>query len=407
MQRPPRRRKLIVTHNVIVYRRPSGHQNRGRGRLGKSRTGRRRLGEACRETVPCLADGRPVIPTVRTPPWGLRFPASSGAGFHVVFQGACWLLRGDGSPPLALHAGDVLFVSHRQEIALADPPASPLTDVTREMDNAWTGADRAATSATVLICGSYQLDGTSPHPLLAELPGIVHLPKRIGRHAPLSVVVDLLGDELDRRRAGADAIVSGLLDTMLLYILRSWYEEQAAESTSGWAAALADPAVSAALLRIHQAPAHPWTVAELGTQAGLSRAAFARRFTTLVGQPPLAYLTWWRMNSAGALLRGSDASQHAIAERAGYASESAFNRACKRQYGSTPGDYRRQHTAARLVGPVPRRGLAVAVAGPALVVSVLGGPLLGGLVRRGTGRRRGPVVAAVAGVPSRSRRPAR
>jgi AraC-like DNA-binding protein len=297
------------------------------------------------DAITAIRTGRPFSArTVRTPPWGLRFPASSGAGFHVVFQGACYLLPGDGSAPLTLHAGDVLFVSHGQEIALADHPASALVDVAREMDDAWTPLDRTATSATVLICGAYQLDRASPHPLLAELPGVVHLPKRVGRNAPLSSIVDLLGDELDGRRAGADAIVSGLLDTMLLYILRAWYEEQAAEATSGWAAALADPAVSAALLRIHRAPRHPWTVEELGTQVGLSRAAFARRFSTLVGQPPLAYLTWWRMTSAGALLRGSDASLHAIAERAGYASESAFNRAFKRQYGSTPGDYRRQHT---------------------------------------------------------------
>ncbi|MGH3169569.1 MAG: AraC family transcriptional regulator [Trebonia sp.] len=165
--------------------------------------------------------------------------------------------------------------------------------------------------------------------------------------ASASAIVDLLGDELDQRRAGADAIVSGLLDTMLLYILRAWYEDQAARATNGWAAALADPAISTALLCIHRAPQHPWTVEELGTQAGLSRAAFARRFTTLIGQPPLAYLTWWRMASAGALLRGSDVSLYSIAGRAGYASESAFNRAFKRQYGATPGDYRRQYAQSR------------------------------------------------------------
>jgi AraC-like DNA-binding protein len=256
------------------------------------------------DAITAIRTGRPFFArTVRTPPWGLRFPASSGAGFHVVFQGACWLLRGDGGAPLALHAGDVLFVSHGQEIALADHPSSPLVDVAPEMDDAWTPLDRVATSAAVLICGAYQLDGASPHPLLAELPGVVHLPKRVGRHAPLSAIVDLL--------------------------------------------------VSAALLRIHRAPRHPWTVEELGAQVGLSRAAFARRFTTLVGQPPLAYLTWWRMTSAGALLRGSDASLHAIAERAGYASESAFNRAFKRQYGSTPGDYRRQYTRPPLKPATP------------------------------------------------------
>jgi AraC-like DNA-binding protein len=297
------------------------------------------------DAIIAIRTGRPFSArTVRTPPWGLRFAPSNGAGFHVVFQGTCWLLRRDGEAPQALSAGDVVFVSHGQEIALADHPTSALVDVTREMDDAWTPLDQVAASATVLICGSYRLDGAVPHPLLAELPGVIHLPKRVGRHAPLATVVDLLGAELDQRRPGADAVVSGLLDTMLLYILRAWYESQATQTATGWAAALADPIVSTALSCIHRAPSHPWTVEELGRKAGLSRAAFARRFTTLIGQPPLAYLTWWRMASASALLRTGDAPLYAIAQHAGYASESAFNRAFKRQYGSAPGDYRRNHT---------------------------------------------------------------
>lgn len=296
------------------------------------------------DAIIAIRTGRPFSArTVRTPPWGLRFPPSSGAGFHVVFQGACSLLPGDGGAPLTLNAGDVVFVSHGQEIALADHPASTLVDVTRDMDDAWTPLDQTTASATVLICGSYQLDGAVPHPLLAELPGVIHLPKRVGRHAHLATVVDLLGAELDHRRPGADAVVSGLLDTMLLYILRAWYENQATQATTGWAAALADPIVSTALAHIHRAPAHPWTVEELGKKAGLSRAAFARRFTTLIGQPPLTYLTWWRMASASALLRSGDTPLHAIAQHTGYASESAFNRAFKRQYGAAPGDYRRRH----------------------------------------------------------------
>lgn len=101
-------------------------------------------------------------------------------------------------------------------------------------------------------------------------------------------------------------------------------------------------AVSTALHHIHQEPGHAWTVARLGGHAGLSRAAFSRRFTALVGQSPLAYLTWWRMTTAGQLLRRSDASLRTIASRVGHTSEFAFNRAFKREYGVTPGHYRRQ-----------------------------------------------------------------
>lgn len=103
--------------------------------------------------------------------------------------------------------------------------------------------------------------------------------------------------------------------------------------------------VAAALRAIHADPAHAWTVAEMGATGGLSRAAFARRFAALVGEPPLtylAYLTWWRMTTAGRLLRHDDLSLRQIAERTGYASEFAFAKALKREDGLAPGQYRRR-----------------------------------------------------------------
>jgi AraC-like DNA-binding protein len=129
---------------------------------------------------------------------------------------------------------------------------------------------------------------------------------------------------------------------LLLYILRAWFEGQPARGEAGgWAAALSDLAVSTALQAVHQDPAGPWTVESLGREAGMSRAAFAARFTALVGRPPLAYLTWWRMTTAARLLRDSDAGLAEIAARVGYSSEYAFGTAFKRAYGTAPGRYRR------------------------------------------------------------------
>ncbi|MFE7125826.1 AraC family transcriptional regulator [Streptomyces sp. NPDC057617] len=309
------------------------------------------------DAVAMIRTGRPhSARTHLTAPWGLRFAPISGPGFHVVLEGGCWLLSRD-SAPVALAAGDVVFVSHGQEMALADHPSSALVDATKDLDDAWIPRSEIQRTepATVLICGSYQLNRARSHPLLAELPDLIHLPARVSRQAPLSAVVALLGDELNERNPGSDAIVSSLLDTMLLYILRTWYKEQARSATTGWAAALSDPAVSTALHHLHRDPTHPWTVEELGTRAGLSRAAFARRFTTLVGTPPLTYLTWWRMTSAGALLRLDNTPLHTIARLTGYTSESAFNRAFKREYGTAPGEYRRRHT--RTTDPHPAHPL--------------------------------------------------
>jgi AraC-like DNA-binding protein len=163
----------------------------------------------------------------------------------------------------------------------------------------------------------------------------------VGRYPRLRAAIDLLGAELEQPSHGTDVIVPALLDTLLLYILRAWYGEQAHRGPSGWAAALADQSISVALRDTHDDPAHPWTVEQLARRAGLSRAAFARRFAQLVGRSPLAYLTWWRMTMAARALRDTDAPLAAVATRAGYTSEFAFAKAFKREFGIAPGGYRR------------------------------------------------------------------
>jgi len=133
--------------------------------------------------------------------------------------------------------------------------------------------------------------------------------------------------------------VPALIDMLLLYVLRAWLDEQP-HGDSGWATALRDPAITTALRQIHRHPDKPWTVEDLAAVAGLSRAAFAKRFTTIIGQPPLGYLTWWRMTTAARMLRETGAPLRAVALRCGYASEYAFGKAFKRAYGVAPGQYR-------------------------------------------------------------------
>ncbi|BCY10580.1 helix-turn-helix transcriptional regulator [Actinoplanes sp. L3-i22] len=128
----------------------------------------------------------------------------------------------------------------------------------------------------------------------------------------------------------------------LLHILRAWLDQApAGETGTGWAAALNDPPIAAALRAMHRSPGHPWTVATLAAEAGLSRTPFARRFTELTGQPPLTYLTWWRMTTAARLLTASDAPLSTIAAEVGYTSEFAFAAAFKRRFDRPPGRYRR------------------------------------------------------------------
>ncbi len=297
--------------------------------------------------IAAMRTGRPHFARVRQPVvFGRRLAPVDGAGFHAVVQGSCWLIPPD-RPPIPLRAGDVAFLPRGSGHGLADTPFTPLADPRPSCGgvSAPVAPDRADGSGAgaVLMCGAYMLDRSRSHPLLGELPEVVHLPAGSDRYPALQATVALLAGELERPGPGAEAVVPSLLDTLLLYLLRAWFTEQADQRVAtGWAAALHDPQVAAALRAIHADPGRQWTVEGLGQRAGLSRAAFARRFTGLVGQPPLTYLTWWRMTTAAGFLLRSDAPLSAIARRIGYTSEFAFATAFKRAYGMAPGTYRRR-----------------------------------------------------------------
>ncbi|WP_329624166.1 AraC family transcriptional regulator [Streptomyces sp. NBC_01255] len=297
------------------------------------------------DAIAAMRTGRPHSSrTVRFAPWGFRFAPSKGAGFHVVLQGTAWLIPPDDGAPVRLGPGDVVLLAHGTGHGLADRPDTPLVDALPAADGSWpTVPDRGPVGAeeTLLLCGAYQLSRARAHPLLTELPPYVHLPARVGAHPRLRAAVDLLGAELAEPQPGSDAIVPALLDTLLLYLLRTWWLTECGDRSAGWSAALSDPVVAGALRALHDDPARAWTVEELGALGGLSRAAFARRFTALVGRSPLAYLTWWRMTTAGRLLRTDDLPLRAVAERSGYSSEFAFAKAFKREYGMAPGRYRK------------------------------------------------------------------
>ncbi|MET9539440.1 AraC family transcriptional regulator [Streptomyces sp. NPDC006553] len=315
------------------------------------------------DVVAVTRRGRPRSAHVRWhAPWGQEFASVPGsAGFQVILQGSCWLLAPDAEP-VQLGTGDVVFLPHGRGHTLADSPEPPVTapacgpdelplSETRDSDthvsdtHVSDSVDRSGDGGpvTVVLCGAYQLDPARTHPLLLTLPDLIHLPAQEGRHPELSSAVSLLAAELENPRLGTDAAVPVLLDALLLYILRIWFDEVSSQvNPTGWAAALNDPPVTAALHAIHRDPAQPWTVAKLAAESGLSRAPFARRFALLIGQPPVGYLTWWRMTVAARLLGTSDAPLRSIAAQVGYTSEFAFANAFKRTHGMAPGMYRRK-----------------------------------------------------------------
>lgn len=277
-----------------------------------------------------------------TATWGMQIAKEDGPMFHIITEGTCWLKR-VGEAPLRLFQGDLVLLPQGLDHELVDDPGSksePLKQFLARPSFPLTGS-----TTTTLICGVYRSSAHVVHPLLSAVPSVVYLPASVVRTKPsLAAALTLLTAEVEQPAPGGEALVQNLFDALLIYVIRAWAEETTADRP-GWLAALKNPALSKALTRMHADLAAPWTIDSLAREVGLSRATFARRFTELVGEPPLAYLTRWRMTIAARMLRGGGASVSEVAERVGYESEFAFSRAFKRSHGIAPGGFRRTSAA--------------------------------------------------------------
>jgi AraC-like DNA-binding protein len=197
-----------------------------------------------------------------------------------------------------------------------------------------------ADGAAVLLSGAFERRGELSERLLRALPTVLVVP---AEDSP-RLSMEMVAEEVVRDRPGQQLVLDRLLDLMLVHALRSWFDNPDANAPA-WCRALDDPVVGAALRLLHDAPAHPWTVADLAAKVGVSRAALARRFTTLVGEPPIAYLTSWRIALAANLLRETDHTVGAIARMVGYANAFALSVAFKRLRGTRPSDHRKPESS--------------------------------------------------------------
>jgi AraC-like DNA-binding protein len=186
----------------------------------------------------------------------------------------------------------------------------------------------------------FENEGTSP--LLAVLPRLLHVKATQDRgRSWLRLTVEHVLSELDSGSAGAGEVVTRLTDILFIQAVRRYFEENADTAESGWLVAVRDQQIGRALALLHSHPAEPWTIASLARGVALSRSAFAGKFTELIGEPPLHYLTRLRINAAARCLSSTDDKVSAIAEAAGYESVTAFSRTFKRHLGMTPGEYRK------------------------------------------------------------------
>jgi AraC-like DNA-binding protein len=278
------------------------------------------------------------------PPWGLEIDPIAEAHVHVVQRGTCWVRTAEERRPVRLGAGDVVLIRGGVGHSICDDPKTkpaPHEKVLAAMPRrlAALAASRAH-ETTVVLCAKYLFEHVGPHPLISLLPPFVHLPAHEAeRHVQLQLLLQLLRREATDAGSGSDLVIPRLVDSLLVFVVRAWLEEQPV-GAGGWFGALRDRPVAKALSLIHERPQAAWTVEGLAQEVGQSRATFARRFADLVGEPPVAYLTRWRMCLAAKLLSESEASLDEIAERVGYETAAALSKAFSRSHGSAPGRFR-------------------------------------------------------------------
>ena len=281
--------------------------------------------------------------------------------YHVVTEGECWAAV-VGQQPIKLKRGDIIMLPQGDAHVMSSAPGMradldlgsflEMKHQNRPFRVAYDGSaepqvtpgargfehptDRAPT--TTLVCGFIGCDTRPFNPLLATLPRLLHLPETNGTWS--AQFVNLAAAESTSKRPGSEALLERLSEMMLVDAVRRHVDGMPEQST-GWLAGLRDRFVGRALALLHEKPAADWNIDDLSKHVGLSRSALHERFVELIGQPPMQYLTNWRMQVASRLLRETQSSVAAIALEVGYDSEAAFARAFKRLVGTPPATWRR------------------------------------------------------------------
>jgi AraC-like DNA-binding protein len=276
-------------------------------------------------------------------PWGLDLPQRPA--FHAITSGTAWA-RVAGGEPLQLMPGDVLLLPAGAPHQLLSEPNAASVPFDRSIKERAMSAEGdlaigASGALTTFVCAAIDYDLDVAEPLMGQLPPVVHVPADPVEGRDVAAIVELVAMEVGARRPGSRAAAARLIDTLLITAIRHWLNRQSDAEVPPWLRALRDPVLARAIGALHARPAERWTVESLAREAHVSRATLARRFADVVGEPPLSYLTRWRMHVAAQRLRYSTDTVGSIAREVGYTSEYAFNRAFARHRGQPPGRYRR------------------------------------------------------------------
>lgn len=294
-----------------------------------------------------------------TAPWGMDLPAMQGCPmFHVVTSGKATLLV-EGADPVTLKPGEFALLPQGQGHAICSRRGAKLKHLfdlpRREIGPRYELIEYGGGGEeTTLICGVVRFAHPAAQDLIQLLPSLIHIQADSSPQSDwMQSTLRLMAMEAATPQPGGETIITRLADILVMQSLRTWLQNNplqtnTAEATgtnsnprAGWLGAIQDDRIGPAIVKIHNAPTHDWTVESLANEVAMSRSAFSARFTELVGEPAMQFVTRWRMHQAGIWLREESMPIAECANKLGYNSEAAFNRAFKRVMNVTPGAWQK------------------------------------------------------------------
>jgi AraC-like DNA-binding protein len=297
-------------------------------------------------------------------PWCVRSPASRAVApyfspdsghviiFHLVTEGRGYAyIEGEGQP-VPLNAGDIIIFPHGDPHFMGNGSAAKAVDFARELERISSQGLKISRMGgggeiTKFICGYMACEPQLSRVFLGGLPPVLKI--NIRKDASGQWLEDSIRYSVgnaDASRPGGEAVISKLSEVLFVEALRRYIALLPPEQT-GWLAGVRDSEVGKALALMHRRPAHPWTIAALANEVGISRSVLAERFRRYLSETPIAYLTRWRLQLGAQTLKSTSRSVAQIAAEFGYESEPAFNRAFKREFGLPPARFRNQAKLAR------------------------------------------------------------
>ena len=295
------------------------------------------------------ARGAFMLRAVMDPPWSMRIEDEAPLTLVAIARGSVVVVTDDGGVT-ELGPGDVVVMRGPDHYTMADRADTPVNiiigpdqrcttldgiELTQSMGLGIRTWGNSVDGEAVMLVGTYEKTAEVSRRLIKALPPLVV----VRDNAWDNPLIAMLADEIVKDAQGQDVVLDRLLDLLLITSLRTWFARPEAEAPA-WYRAHSDPIVGKAIQMLHNRPDHQWTVANLASETGVSRAALARRFTELVGEPPMAFLTEWRLALAADLLREPGATVSNVAQQVGYGSPFALSAAFKRVRGVSPKEHR-------------------------------------------------------------------